>query len=78
MTHATEAEKAWVDHVRETFFYDPDFWERCTPGYNNNEGIAANRYTIFGDMYGPGYNAFDDLIREWRDEGSMAGMEIVK
>ncbi len=73
-----EAEKAWVDHVRETFFYDPDFWQRCTPGYNNNEGIAANRYTIFGDMYGPGYNAFDNLIRAWRDEGSMAGMEIVK
>ena len=67
-----------VDHVRETFYYDGDFWAQCTPGYNNNEGIAASRYTIFGDMYGPGYNAFDDLIREWRDEGSMAGMEMVR
>jgi hypothetical protein len=28
-------------------------------------------------MYGPGYNAFDYLIRAWREEGSMAGMEMV-
>jgi cyclohexanone monooxygenase len=74
---SAEAEAAWVSHVRETFYYDGDFWAQCTPGYNNNEGVASNRYTIFGDMYGPGYNAFDDLIRAWREEGSMAGMEMV-
>lgn len=78
METTAEAEKAWVDHVRETFFYDPDFWEGCTPGYNNNEVNSTNRHTIFGDMYGPGYNAFDDLIRAWREEGSMAGIELVK
>jgi cyclohexanone monooxygenase len=74
---SAEAEAAWVAHVRETFFYDAGFWAACTPGYNNNEGVAASRYTIFGDMYGPGYNAFDDLIRVWREEGSMAGIELV-
>ncbi len=74
---SAEAEAAWVNHVRETFYYDAGFWAACTPGYNNNEGVAANRYTIFGDMYGPGYNAFDDVIRQWREEGSMAGMELV-
>ena len=75
---SAEAEAAWVAHVRETFYYDAGFWAACTPGYNNNEGLAASRYTIFGDMYGPGYNAFDDLIREWRDEGSLAGMQMVR
>ena len=42
---SAEAEAAWVNHVRETFYYDAGFWAACTPGYNNNEGVTASRYT---------------------------------
>jgi len=73
---SAEAEAAWIKTIRDNLFYDKPFWEACTPGYSNNEGIATNRYTIFGEPYGPGYDAFDDLIREWREEGSMQGLVL--
>jgi len=73
---SAEAEAAWVKTIRDNLFYDKQFWESCTPGYSNNEGLDADRYTIFGEPYGPGYDAFDDLIREWREEGGMEGMVL--
>ncbi len=69
-----EAEAAWVKTIRENLFLDRQFWESCTPGYNNNEGLEVTRYTIFGEPYGPGYDAFDALIREWREAGEFAGL----
>ena len=73
---SAEGEAAWVKTIKENLLLDKPFWESCTPGYNNNEGLEVDRYTIFGEPYGPGYDAFDDLIREWRDEGSMAGLVL--
>jgi cyclohexanone monooxygenase len=69
-----EAEAAWVKTIRDNLVLDTEFWQGCTPGYNNNEGQEVTRYTIFGEPYGPGYNAFDDLIREWRDQGGFEGL----
>lgn len=69
-----DAEAAWVATIRANLMYDKQFWETCTPGYNNNEGIATNRYTIFGEPYGPGYLAFDDLLRQWREKGDFDGL----
>ena len=48
----------------------------CTPGYYNNEGVAANRSPLFGEVYGPGYNAFDALLKDWRDKGDLAGLVL--
>jgi cyclohexanone monooxygenase len=73
---SAEAEAAWVKTIKENLVLDVPFWEACTPGYNNNEGQKVTRYTIFGEPYGPGYYAFDDLIREWRVKGDMAGMVL--
>jgi cyclohexanone monooxygenase len=73
---SAEGEAAWVRTIKENLLLDKPFWESCTPGYNNNEGLEVDRYTIFGEPYGPGYDAFDDLIRGWRDEGSMAGLVL--
>ena len=73
---STEAEAAWVKTIKDNLLLDKQFWETCTPGYNNNEGLEVSRYTIFGEPYGPGYDAFDELIREWRDEGGMEGLAL--
>jgi cyclohexanone monooxygenase len=72
-----EAEDAWVKTIREGMLIDRPFWESCTPGYGNNEGLEVKRYTIFGEPYGPGYYAFDELIRNWRDADDMAGLELL-
>jgi cyclohexanone monooxygenase len=71
-----QAEAEWVRTIRENLRLDKQFWLSCTPGYNNNEGLDVTRYTIFGEPYGPGYDAFDALIREWRDAGGFAGLEF--
>jgi cyclohexanone monooxygenase len=70
------AEAGWVRTIRENLMLDTAFWHACTPGYNNNEGLEVTRYTIFGEPYGPGYNAFDALIREWRQVGTFEGLEF--
>ena len=71
-----DAEAGWVATIRENLRLDKQFWLSCTPGYNNNEGLDVTRYTIFGEPYGPGYDAFDALIREWREQGEFAGLEF--
>jgi cyclohexanone monooxygenase len=50
------------------------FVESCTPGYYNNEGQGGGG--LGGGAYTPGINAFNALLEQWRDEGSMAGLEL--
>jgi cyclohexanone monooxygenase len=50
------------------------FFESCTPGYYNNEGQGGGG--LGGGAYTPGINAFNALLEQWRDEGSMAGLEL--
>ena len=71
-----DGEADWVRTIRENLMLDTQFWHACTPGYNNNEGQEVTRYTIFGEPYGPGYDAFDALIRDWRDRGDFAGLQF--
>ena len=54
------------------------FWQACTPGYYNNEGIAVNSSALFGEPYGKGYYAFDVLLKEWRDAGDLKGLTLGK
>jgi cyclohexanone monooxygenase len=52
-----------------------DFLEQCTPGYYNNEGKPGERSGQNG-FYGGGSEAFFKLLRDWRAEGSLAGLEL--
>jgi cyclohexanone monooxygenase len=72
------AEAAWVKTIRENMVLDKPFFEACTPGYYNNEGQKVTRYTIFGEPYGPGYFAFDDLLSDWRNRGDFDGIEFLR
>ena len=69
-----EAQTAWVDLLltgpgRMIGMGD------CTPGYYNNEGGKVIRSHL-GEMYGPGFYAFDDLIKAWRESGKMEGLVL--
>ena len=63
----------WVRIIRETSITYRKFWRECTPGYYNNEGEEALRSHL-GEPYGPGFYAFDQLLREWRDQGDLEGL----
>ena len=50
------------------------FLEECTPGYYNREGQGSGG-NMQNSPYAPGINAFNALLKQWRDAGDLAGME---
>ena len=70
-----EAEDAWVQEIVKLARLGQQFQESCTPGYYNNEG-KPNLRTVQNGPYGAGANAFFALIKGWREEGSMEGLEL--
>jgi len=51
-----------------------DFQKACTPGYYNNEGHV--NVTPQNNTYGGGPLEFFELMRKWRNQGKLAGLEI--
>jgi cyclohexanone monooxygenase len=72
-----EAQDAWVRTIRETAVDTSQFDMQCTPGYYNNEGGGEEGIrSHLGEPYGPGFYAFCDLLKEWRDKGDLAGLVL--
>lgn len=71
------AEDEWVEIIKQNSTMNLKFLEACTPGYYNNEGRPAERAAQNGS-YGKGPVAFARLLEKWRDEGSMAGLELAR
>lgn len=52
------------------------------PGYYNNEGGGPGSEqgegirSHLGEPYGPGFYAFGDLLKEWRDKGDLDDLEL--
>jgi cyclohexanone monooxygenase len=72
---SAEAEAEWVRIIEELARNNLAFLEACTPGYYNNEGKPEQRSTR-NSSYGAGPVAFVKVLEQWRDEGSMAGLEL--
>jgi cyclohexanone monooxygenase len=70
-----EAEDAWVRTIVEKAQFNLAFLESCTPGYYNNEGRPAER-SLRNASYGGGAPEFVRLLEAWREEGSLAGLEL--
>lgn len=68
-----DAEEAWVKEVIATSnVMRNDFLADCTPGFYNEEGQKFNLQNL---PYGPGINAFNQLLKAWRDEGALKGLD---
>jgi cyclohexanone monooxygenase len=70
-----EAEAAWVQQVIDTAQLRDEFFESCTPGYYNNEGKPGERSSQDG-FYGGGSPAYFALLRDWRAQGTLPGLEL--
>jgi cyclohexanone monooxygenase len=70
-----QPQEAWVRILRKTSTTDRQFWQECTPGNYNNEGEEVFRSHL-DEPYGPGFYAFDLLLKEWRDKGDMGGLVL--
>ncbi len=80
-----EAQAAWIAHMRETEVDRTEWIRDCTPSYFNNEGkpdVDENgneKYRFYlGELYGPGWDAFLQLLQEWRDAGDLPGLKLDK
>jgi cyclohexanone monooxygenase len=69
------AEDAWTDTIVRMSESRRKFLEACTPGYYNNEGQLSDA-AARSASYGAGPIAFINLLRDWREEGSLAGLEL--
>ncbi|MYE10188.1 MAG: NAD(P)/FAD-dependent oxidoreductase [Gammaproteobacteria bacterium] len=76
MEPSVEGEEEWVDTIKRMSMFNQKFLEECTPGYYNNEGHPGVGNSLIGSAYGGGPEAFFQILRDWRDEGSMRGVEL--
>ena len=76
MEPTEQAEADWVAGIEASAAFRSGFFESCTPGYYNNEGRPGEGPGWFGGNYGGGARAFFDLMREWRADGSLQGLEF--
>ncbi len=74
---SAEAEAEWVETILELARLGRRFLEECTPGYYNNEGKPGER-SGQNASYGAGSPAFFELLARWREEGSLAGLELAR
>ena len=80
-----EAQDAYVDHIHSTAVDRTEWIRSCTPGYFNNEGkpdVDENgneKYRFYlGEIYGPGWDAFQKLLGDWREAGKLEGLILSK
>ena len=71
-----EAQDQWCRAIKDSFVDNSAFDAECTPGYYNNEGGGGGEgiRSHLGEPYGPGFYAFGDLLKDWRDMGDLAGL----
>jgi cyclohexanone monooxygenase len=72
------AQDEWCRTIRENLISNAEFDQQCTPGYYNNEGGGGGEgiRSHLGEPYGPGFYAFGDLLKDWRDKGDLDGLAI--
>ena len=70
-----EAEEQWVQTIIAFARMGREFFEACTPGYYNNEGRLSDLAAQNG-FFGAGSIQFFLLLKDWRDKGELAGLEL--
>ena len=71
-----EGEDGWVETINRMAVFNRRFLEECTPGYYNNEGKPGQGNSLIGSQYGGGSEAFFQILRDWRDAGTLDGVEL--
>lgn len=72
-----QAQDEYVRRFRELEIDFSEFQRQCPPGYFNNEGEDRPKWALFRG-YGLGWDAFQQLVGDWRASGDMQGLMIEK
>lgn len=70
-----EAQDAYVQHFNDMELDLSAFTSSCPPSYFNNEGDKKPVWALFR-TYGPGWDAFQAMLKEWRDKGDLEGLTL--
>jgi cation diffusion facilitator CzcD-associated flavoprotein CzcO len=70
-----ESEEEWVRTIIRLGKLREDFLRECTPSYYNDEGKVSEK-TLKAGRYGLGAPHFFKLLEDWRNKGTMAGLEL--
>ena len=75
---SAQAQDEWCQTIRDNLIDNSAFDAECTPGYYNNEGGGGGEgiRSHLGEPYGPGFYAFGDLLKAWRDNGDLEGLVL--
>lgn len=68
-----EAQDAYLQHFADIEVDTSAFQMECTPSYFTNEGQVKAPWSLFRG-YGHGWDAFDNLLQDWRAKGDLSGM----
>jgi len=72
-----QAEAEWVAEIYRMAKLGEAYYAQCTPGYYNNEGKPGSAGNGFlTGQYGGGPVAFFEILRKWREDGGMKGLEV--
>ena len=71
------AEAEWCDTIARLAVQNEQFQADCTPGYYNNEGRPEPGAGFITGQYGNGPVEFFQLLKDWRAEGNLVGVEVL-
>ena len=73
------AEERWIADQLETKgggFVLGGSPDTCTPGYYNQEGTTQRYRNVRRETYSKGVGAYMKLLRQWRADGELEGLEL--
>jgi len=69
------AQDAYVRHFEESQVDMVQFQRECTPSYFTNEGQVKAPWALFRP-YAPGWDAFQQMLEQWRNKGDLEGLVL--
>jgi len=75
---SAEAQAEYISLLRSVAVDNSEFVNECTPSYFNNEGDQTKKRFIFGEPWGEGYYAFEDMLAKWRGAGALDGLMLTR
>lgn len=76
---SVDAEERWISEqlqASDSGIFLGGSPDTCTPGYYNQEGTAKRYRNIKQETYGKGVGAYIKLLRKWRDDGKLDGLDL--
>jgi cyclohexanone monooxygenase len=73
-----QAQDEWVATKRASAIDISYLQRECPPSYFNNDGDLTKNRWYLGESYGPGWDAFEKMMEDWRRAGTLDGLVLAR